>query len=80
MCRLEKVGVIEIFSEIPYIHCVVPTFICTCINTIIAIVAVEFYRYFDVDLREDKRVSSTRRCMRIIVQSLPYHTLAAHEQ
>jgi len=79
MFRLEKVGVIEIFSEIPYIHSIVPTFICACINTI-SIVSVEFCRYFDGDLREDKRVSSTHICIKRIVESLPYHTLDAHEQ
>lgn len=25
---------IEIFSEIPYIHCILPAFICACINTL----------------------------------------------
>jgi len=79
MFRLEKVGVIEIFSEIPYIHSVVLTYICACINTI-SIVSVESCRYFDGDPRRDKRVSSTHICIKHIVESLPYHTQDAHEQ
>jgi len=79
MFWLEKVGMTEIFSEIPYIHCVLPTFICACINTI-SIVSVEFYRYFDGYPWEDKRVPTTHIGTTCIVESLPYHTLATHEQ
>lgn len=70
---------IEIFSEIPYIHSVLPTFIWACINAM-SIVSVEFYRYFDGDPWEDKRVPTIHICITRIVESLPYHTLATREQ
>lgn len=70
---------IEFFSKIPYIHCILTTFICACINTI-SIVSVKFYRYFDGYPWEDKRVPTTHICTTCIVESLPHHTLATHEQ
>lgn len=79
MFWIEKVGMTENFSEIPYIHCVLPIFICACINTI-SIVSAEFYRYFDGYPQENKRVPTTHICTTRIVESLPYHTLATHEQ